>query len=330
MDERTEEPSPRKLRKARERGEVPVSPLATFALVLAGTCVAVALGAKSTLVSWRALTMSLLSSPKPPGEALAMAAEVAARSLAWPLAAAVACGALGSFFQVGPLFAPKAIAPRLARLRPARLFSKDELVARLGALALAMVFFALGAQVLAAALPGLLGRTGGAPFVLGAGASVAEALFVRILPVLALAGVVAIVYRRVRFHRAQRMTRREVRQEQRELEGEPEGRRRRAARHRELARASVEALAGAAIVVRGAARAVVVRWSPSSDAPPAIAHVARGSTVEPLVARAALERVPVVHDEPLAGELERLRATAALPRAALLRLARHLARASRP
>ena len=334
MDQQgTEEATPRKLRKARERGEVAASPLATTALVLLGAGGAAVLGAEAALEGWRSLAVALFSSGVTPGEALARSASVLARALAWPLAAAVVCGALGGLLQVGPLFAPKAIAPEPARLDPirglARMFSPAELAPRLASLALCLTLFLIAGDLLLETLPGLLGRTeGGARFALGASALVMKALLWRAIPLIALAGAVALVYRRWRFQQAQRMTRRERRDELRETEGEPEARRRRADLHRELAGSDgvQGTLTDAAIVVRGIGRAVVLRWRRDVGDPPSVGQIARGAMVLRIVARASAEGVPVVHDEHLAGELERLHAGRTLARASLVRLARHLAK----
>lgn len=329
MEERTEEASPRKLRKARERGEVAKSPLATTALVVAGTFFAVAWEAKAILASWQALFTSLWTSSPPVAEALSLAGATAARSLFWPLAVAVVCGALGNVLQVGPLFAPKALAPDWGRLHLgrglARIFSKDELVARLGAGSVALVVFALAAELLLAALFGLAGGIERAPFLLGTGARVLEAFFVRAGVVLAVAGVVAWIYRRTRHRIAQRMSRRELLREAREQEGDPAMRRRHAQRRRELATAAERSLVGVAIVIAGVQRAVALRWNAASDEPPEIGEVAHGAAAPRLVSRARAHGVPIAHDEVLAFELDRLTAGATLRRAALRRLARHLA-----
>jgi type III secretory pathway component EscU len=207
------------------------------------------------------------------------------------------------------------------------MISPAELAHRLSAFALIALLFAIAADLFLESLPGLAGRTeGGARFVLGASSLLIEALFRRAIPLIALAGAVALVYQRWRFKQAQRMTRRERSDEQRETEGEPEARRRRAELHRELITVDRSLATDAAIVVRGIGRAVVVRWRRTSDAPPAVGLVARGALVSRLVARAGEEGVPVVHDEHLASELERLSAGRALARASLVRLARHLSK----
>lgn len=334
-EQRTEEPTPRKLRKARERGEVALSPLATGAIGLLGGGVALALGAEGMLASWRQLAVRSFTAPlADPREALVLAGQTTASALVWPLTATLCCGALASFLQAGPLFAPKALVFDLTRLDPARglarMFSPAELGSRFGLLLLVGTLFGVGAWVLGDALPGLVGRTaGGAPFVLGASYAVLRALFERALPVLLVAGAVALVYRRWRFRRGQRMTRRELLDERRETEGEPEARRRRAELHREAVRETSveEAFVGAALVVRAPGRALVLRWDANEDAPPTVSLAASGPLAQRVALHAARRKIPAVHDAQLADELERVRGGHVLSRASLRRLARHLARA---
>jgi flagellar biosynthesis protein FlhB len=269
-----------------------------------------------------------------PRAALVLAAGTAVRMVAWPLAAAVACGALASLAQTGPLFAPRRLAPNLGRLDPARrlgrLFAPAEIASRASGIALAALLLGAAATVVLDALPGLAGRTD-ARAVLGAIGAVMRALAERTLPILALAAATAIVYRRIAFFRAQRMTRREQLREQREVEGDPRIRRRRAelARVRALLPSEHEALDDAALVVRGADRAAVLRWSPASDEPPVVRLSVRGLAVPRLAELASKRGVPCVRDELLALDLERLLGGRTLPRASLRRLATHLARSRR-
>ncbi len=327
--DRTEEPTPRKLRRARERGEVPQSRLATGALVLAGVSAALVFSGREALAAWSALATRMWgASSLAPREAVAAAGQVTVHALAWPLAAAVLAGALGSALQVGPLFTAKPLVPNPGRLDPvrglARTFSFGELGPRLGGLALALAVFALAGWVLTGAAPALAGRADlDPPRLLGATASVVGALVWRACALLAAAGVVGVVYRRMRHRREQRMSRRELRQEQRETEGEPLAKRRRVQVHREraLGPSVEEALVGAALVVRGDGVAVVLRWD--ERGPPEVALVARGPAAARSTALGRRARVPSAYDPWLAGELALARP---LSRPALVRLARHLAR----
>ncbi len=333
--DRTEEATPRKLRRARERGEVPQSRLATGALSLIAVTGALVLTMPAAIAAWRGFAVRIFAGGLAPERALAAAGELAMTALAWPLAAAVVIGALGSALQVGPLFTVKPLAPDLRRIDLARgltrTFSLDELAPRLGGLALAAVVFALAGWVLARSVPALAGRPDlGARGALEAASTVVSALVWRASALLAAAGVIGIVYRRARHLREQRMSRRELRQEQRETEGEPLAKRRRVEAHREraLGASAEEALTGAVIVVRGDGAAVVVRWRRDSDEPAEVSLVARGALSSRVIALASRAGVPSVHDASLARELARS-GDRGLARPALIRLARHLARLER-
>jgi flagellar biosynthesis protein FlhB len=331
--DRTEEPTPRKLQRARERGEVAQSRLLSGALVLLAVGAALHFGAAASLARWRGLVEALWApSSMPPGEALGAAADVAASMLGAPLAIAVGVGALASFLQVGPLFTWKPVTPDFARLDPGRglgrLFSPGELLPRFGGMALAVAVVVLAGALLVDALPALLAPLGDARAVLQAGNGVVGAFFVRACALLTLAGAVALVYRRAQYRDAQRMSRRELRQEQRELEGEPQAKRRRTELHREraLGRTPEEALVGAALVVVGTDRAIVLGWDPASDAPAEVRLAARGPSAARVRVLATRAGVPSVMDEGLAQALERPR-EGGVGRPWLVRLARHLARA---
>ncbi|HJL16332.1 MAG TPA: EscU/YscU/HrcU family type III secretion system export apparatus switch protein, partial [Sandaracinaceae bacterium LLY-WYZ-13_1] len=282
--ERTEKPTARKLRRARERGEVAQSPLASATLVLLGVTGVVALGAESTVAAWAALVRRLWSpAPPAPTEALSTAAGAMAPALFAPLAAAVVLGALASFLQVGPLLTSAPLLPDPARLSPARggVFAWRGTLPRLAGLPLAIALLGLGGWTLASALPGLSGRTDASVArVASAGGGVVLAFLWRAGGLLAAAAAVGVAYHRWRWWRAQHMTRRELREEQRETEGEPLARRRRARRHREraLGPGVDEALARASLVVTGPGIAAVLAW-PDRDAPPRATLVARGAAL---------------------------------------------------
>lgn len=321
--EPTEEPSPRKLKKARERGQAAQSPLATSVLVLAGVSAAIAASADDLLASWRELALACWA-PIDPEAALELASAHLARALAWPLAIAVLLGAAGSFLQTGPVLA--SIAPDARRLWRA---PWAEMLPRLAGAIPALAILAIAAWVLRAALPGLLGRTDlDAPRALSIAGAVIEAFVLRALAVLAIAAAIAIAYTRWRFWRDQRMTRREVEEERKETEGEPEGKRRRAQIHRASALAPPleDALDGAALLVCAPGTAVILRWQPGSE--PSVPLATHGALAIRARALARQHGVRLVHDAPLARELERTIDGVPLARSALVRLAHHLARAA--
>src|SRR5690242_213420 len=120
MSEKTEQPTPKRLREARERGEVPRSRTFSGALVLLGAAGGLGVGLASggpRLVAWAeaAWTPGAMSRYA----ALSQAGEVLAWLVLPPLIGAVlaafASGAISAGFQ----FHPKLLAPKLERVSPA-------------------------------------------------------------------------------------------------------------------------------------------------------------------------------------------------------------------
>ncbi len=331
MDEdRPHAPSARKLRRAREAGDVAKSPLASSALVLLAGGAALAITGPVWIGRWEAFAVRALSGQ---GD-LREAGEVAAAGLVWPLGACVAVGALAGFLQVGPLWTSKPLSLDLGRLNPARglreMFQPAELGARLLPAGLVFVLGLLALAVLRDST-GLYGRTVLAPeaalSILG---TVLGAFYWRACAVIALAGALALVYRRYRYWRDQHMSRREVQREQRELEGQPAARRRRAQRHEELVGSPTltEVLARSALIVRGGDVTVLVAWADRRKAP-TVSYVARGG-VSAALSRSTLSTpgLVVAQDDALARELSPLAIGAQAPRGTWRRLARWLAGSS--
>lgn len=319
-------PTARKLRQARERGEVPRSPLASATLVMLAGGAAIVLSAPAFIEAWRAFAVRALSGQGTLDEAVAVAAE----ALVWPLAACVVAGAAGGVLQVGPLFAAKAFAPDLARLDPGaglrRIFAPAEMVSRVAPLLLVLLIGAIAALVIVDVLPALVGRVEATPAqALGWAATSVGALYGYACGALVVGGAIALAYRRHRFLEDQRMSRSEMRREQRDTEGEPAARRRRARRHRELAMGPSleEASRSAKLIVRGAEVAVIVAWAGRKEAP-TVAFVARRHAL--LRLWRLTQGVPRVSDERLANELARQTGGARVPEALYRRLAAHMAR----
>jgi len=219
-EHRPHPPSPRKLKRARERGDVPRSPLASASLVLLAGGAAVALAAPGWIDAWVGFAGRALTGEGTIEEASALAA----RGLVVPLATVTIAAVVAGLAQVGPLVAPRAIAPDPSRLDPAaglrRVFGGAGLASRLGPLVVVGILLGIALWVARQILPGVAGRPdataadalGWAGFGLGA-------LFTRAGGLLVVADVVALAYGRNRHNEEHRMSRREVRQEERETHG---------------------------------------------------------------------------------------------------------------
>lgn len=323
------DPTPRRIQEARERGVVPRSRLLSAAVGLSAVVAATALGAPGFVRAWRASVTALWAGPFEPGRAWSLVS-LGVSALAPVLGAAVLGALVAGLFQVGPLLAPGALRPDLARLSPAEGWRRvrDGALGRVAPFGLGLVLIAIGAGVLYAALADTLGRTAVAPAqALDAGGVVLGALAWRAAGVLLVAGALAWTYARWRWWQGLRMSRRDRLEEQRRTSGDPQARRRRARerRQRALRLAPAEAAQAAALLVEGERQLVAVAWDGGDDGPRMLI-AARGPAADAL--RLSGRAVPRVRDAALAAQLGALESGAAVPRGIWRRLAEALVRAT--
>lgn len=318
-EDRTQAASARRLQKARDEGDIPVSREVTLLAGLAGGAAGVALqlsAAGGAPLHWFAGMLQR--------ESLSGVAAVAIGSLAWAVAPA-ALGALAAVvglgaLQTGFLLRPEALQPDLSRISPGRgikrLFSSETLVqagkslAKLGALsfglwlALRRLTGGLGA-IVAWPPPGLLHRLLAETWrlvLLLAGAQVALAAF---------------DFFWVRFQHASRlrMSRQDQRDEHKEAEGNPliKQRLRQLGRMRARRRMMASVKHAAVVVTNPTHYAVALEYARGSRTAPRV--VAKG--VDDIATRireeARLHRIPQVANPPLARALYRVEIDTEIP-----------------
>ncbi len=317
--ERTEQPTPKRLEEARKQGQVPRSPeLAAAAVVLvAGGGLEIfgrrAAGAlyvlmqsglalrRAQLLDEGALIGTLEASA---AQALLACAPILLATLAAALAAPLALGGWNLSFE--------ALAPDFTRLSPVngvqRIFSARSLVE----LAKACAKFVLVAAVAAAFLwksSGRLLALGGEPLE----PAIADAVALSGRALLALAGSLAVIaaidvpWQRWNHTRQLRMSRQEIREELRESEGSPEVKGRIRRMQQEVARRRMmqEVPKADVVVVNPTHFAVALRYDERRMRAPTV--VAKGT--DEIAARmrevAAEHRVPIFEAPPLARALHR-------------------------
>ena len=325
--EPTEEPSPRRLRRAREEGDVPRSGDLTSSLAFLAACAALAAGASplaTRLVARFERGLAQAVSPDPPtaGAALGGALRDLAAST-WPLlgaafVVAVCVGALqaGGFFTLQPLV------PQGRRVSPfagfKRLLSGEALAATARALAKLVVVAAVASWTIAPHLAELPRLTRvGAPAALAFAGGLGMRLVLRVAVAYALIGVADYLWQRRQWLRRNRMTREEVKREQKESEGDPRHKAERQRLHRELLRhRMVEAVQRAdCVIVNPDHIAVALRWDEASmDAPEVVAKGER-RVAEQIKEVARQSGVPIYRDVALAQALNRLELGDAIPEA---------------
>jgi flagellar biosynthetic protein FlhB len=232
--ERTEEPSQRRLTEARERGQVPRSrELTVFATMVGGSAALTAVGGSLATHMSQIMRQSLsfdalsLQATDSMGRMLSSSGMTALGALMPVFGALIALVLVASIALGGWNFSPSAMAPDFSRLSPVsglkRLFGltgASELVKALlkcavvGGVCAAIVYH-LFADVLS------LGRMAPRAAV-GRGASLLTWSFVWLCASLALIAIVDVPLQLFQFKRSLRMTRQELRDESKELDGKPE------------------------------------------------------------------------------------------------------------
>jgi flagellar biosynthesis protein FlhB len=318
MSDKTEEPTPRRLKKAREDGDSAVSSalgqsvgvvvvvalLPAFFLALAA---AVATGLRSAITSGEADTT---------GAAwlwLALSAPV--------LGAAAAVSTVLGLVQTGGGFTASRFAPDFARVDPFNglkgLFTLERLFSLLRSLLASLAVGWLGWGVLRDHLSDLANTAGRGEAV----ATTAWLLGRRLLwgaavVGLVLGGVDYLFVRRAWLAR-HRMTKDEVKREHRESEGDPEVKAARRRAHQEaLAGSMIAAVKDATVlIVNPTHLATALRYDEDEDGAPTVLAHGEGDLARRLIEAAHAYNVPVVRDVPVAHALRELALGEQIPEA---------------
>ncbi|MBN2192847.1 MAG: EscU/YscU/HrcU family type III secretion system export apparatus switch protein [Polyangiaceae bacterium] len=317
MSDRIETPTPQRLRRAREAGDVAVSPALTQAVTLlllasllpaafdavvartAGRLQAAAAGTAGTGAAWM------------PFEVLALCA---------PLVLAGAAVALGTgLVQSGGVFATRPLSPNLARLDPlsglASLASAPRALVALRSLVGAAVVLYVAVRWLLESAPAIADTAGSFEVGLALiGLLVRRLVWAAAIVGLALGAIDCAIVRHLRWRRL-RMSRAEILRERRDSEGDPElSAARRRAHEALLVQTLVSSLETATVAVVDLPRcAAALRYTEGSNAPPLVVAQGQGEVARRLAAGARAHGVPVMHEPSLARSLVELELGAAIP-----------------
>jgi flagellar biosynthesis protein FlhB len=325
-DDKTEEPTPRRLREARERGQVARSKeLGTAALLLV-TAATLASAAPGFLRSFRDLLEPALAAARGESElsaagALSLGMEVASGVSLPVLAALVTIAVVASIVQTGPVLALQAIRWDLSRLDPiagaSRLFGRDAWV-ELGRSVLKVGIVAwVVIGVVEDAMRGsiaLVGRDASA--LAGALGAVVQGLLTRSGGAMLAVAAADVVYQRWRLTKELRMTKEEVKREHKDAEGDPHAKGERDRVRREIAQHdTAESVRRASVVVVNPTHLAVALRFEEEESEGAPEVVAKGMEEEAIYIRRLAEEagVPIVRDIPLARGLFELELGAEIP-----------------
>jgi len=320
-DTKTEEPTPRRLRRARAEGDSAVSVALGQSLALLVALLLVPGALAATAGRAAALLRAGLGGAKTTGaDATSVALDVL--TLSAPLFAAVAAVTIAvGLVQTGGIVQFKRVAPDLSRLDPVaglkNLFRGERLLALVRALVAAGLALWITALVLEAHAPDVLGAAGNELAVGPLVAVLGKQLGVAIALVgVALALLDRLVVERA-WRRRHRMSKDEIKREYREAEGDPALRARRRRAHQEaLAGSIVNAVREATVVIVNPTHlASALRYVEELDEAPKLVAQGEGDLARHIIEAARAYGIPCIHDVPLARALRELELGDEIPEA---------------
>jgi flagellar biosynthesis protein FlhB len=316
MSDKTEQPTPRRLRQAREQGDVAISGALSQA---ASFVVAIALTPALVAATFSAAASAIRSAID--GRTLTPA-ELAFSilTLTLPLVAAVAFTAFASgFAQSGGMF--RLAAPKFERLNPLNglrgLFSLERATGVLRALVAAAFVAYLAKSSLTELAPALAGTPGQLGAALGL-AGTAASRIARDAALVGLAhGLLDLVVVRRAWTRRWMMTRSEVQREFKETEGDPELKAARRGAHQEvLFSAQLSAVERARVVIVNPTHfATALEYEEAEHGAPRVLAQGQGETARRIIDAARAHGVPVIRDVPVARALAELEVGDEIPEA---------------
>lgn len=317
FQDKTEEPTERKLQKAREDGQVARSSdlsgsvlfmVGSFVLWLLGHRIASAMGDVVRLSTGWMLVEDLDIAAA--STLLRRTAEIAVSGIAPLLLGLAAIAAAINLAQTRLLFSVKLLEPKLERINPVKniknIFGPRALVGLVKEVLKLVVVGSIAYTVLASTWPSLFSLVGGEPaVVLIRTKDLAFRLLLWIGGAYLCIGALDLAYEKFEFRRRLRMTKQEVREEHKEMEGDPEIKARVRQIQRQMARnRMMQDVPKADLVIRNPTeRAVALKYDPAEDLAPVVLAMGERKLALKIIEIAREHRVPMVENRPLAKAL---------------------------
>jgi flagellar biosynthetic protein FlhB len=284
--QKTEEPTAKKLEESRKKGDVPLSrEMNHWVMLLAGTILIIALA--GPMMSAMSETMKLLiknswqlhGASGGIGRVLSALFTDVMIALLLPVLFLIIAAILGPFIQVGPLFAPESIQPKLSKISVikgfGRLFSLRSIfeflkgilkICLIGAISFILLypFFDTIDHLVGLPIPYMMEEMRVMFFRMMAG----------VLVVLFILAVMDVVYQRMEHMKKMRMSRQEIKDEHKQTEGDPQVRARlRQLRMQRAQQRMIQNVPNADVVITNPTHfAIALQYDPETmDAPVCIA-----------------------------------------------------------
>jgi flagellar biosynthetic protein FlhB len=310
---RTEAATPHRREEARKQGQVARSRDVQALGALLGAALALATGGAALRDGLFALARASFAGAAAPPETLGDFhgvlvghGGVVLRTLLPFFALTLAAGLAASLAQTGFLWSPAALRFRPERLDPFAGLRRLVSVERVFEVARALLVTAVVLAVAWAAMRGRIPRWVELLRVSAAESALvsareAGALAAAVLCALVPLAALDLAWHRFRHERGLRMTKQELKEEQRQQEGDPQARGRQRARQREISRSRmIAAVAAADVVVTNPTHyAVALRYDASAASAPEVLAKGRDRVAARIREAARVHDVPIVEDAPL-------------------------------
>ncbi len=312
--DKTEQPTPRRREEAREEGQIARSVDLTAAISTLAALLLLRFFGPGMMDALLVMTRSLGDKPALTGPDLLPWIErvgiAAAKALAPFLVFLMVLTAVGAVAQSGLLLTWKRVGFKLDRLDPVsgfkRVFSSEALN-RLGqsvfkiTLLTAIAYFAIRGRIREVIAIG--GSDPGGVYVLGV--DLVFTLALQMAVVLLILGIIDYLFQRWKLEKKLRMTKQEVRDELKRMEGDPllKQRRRQMQRRMAMQRINAEVPRADVVVTNPTEFAVALRYDESTMPAPRVVAKGKGFLAERIRQVAQQHGVPIVERPPLARAL---------------------------
>ena len=315
MSEKTEQPTPKRLREARQKGQVCKSQeVGATAVLLSVFLVFISAG----LFIWESLLVifeaPLRAMNQPFSVALpSVSSEVFSLSLqivGVVMGVAIAAGLASNLMQIGVLISVKAAMPKLDKLNPSQWFKKTFALKNFVELAKMVAKTVVMIIVVKIAIEDNLGLLlsipyGGIEDVAPVAGSLFISLISRVVPVFLVLAALDYFFQRRQFMKGLMMSKDEVKREYKEMEGDPHIKGKRKQLHQEMAMSNtLDNVRKAQVVVTNPAHVAVALIYDDKKTPlPIIAGMGEGLMAQRIIEIAKEEGIPVMRNVPLARAL---------------------------
>ncbi len=316
--QQTEEATPKRLEDARKKGQVPASKEPSTALAFlvlslaAGSGILLWIGERMSAMMRRYLAGEIRLEATPAGMQTLLA-DIARETLIdiAPIALPVMLlGMLAAFLISGPVFSFEPLKPKLSKISPMkglkRLFSSKSMAEFVKSVLKLALIGAVAGVVIAGMFPHMLAAALESPAEIAALAGLGGARIALITAVVfAFIAMADVLYQQWEHKKSLRMSKKEIRDEHKESEGDPQLKAK--IRQIQMQQAQNRMMADvpkADVVITNPTRlAIALAWKPGSPGAPRVLAKGRGEIAARIREIAREHRIPIRENKPLARSL---------------------------